>query len=97
LTITNIGSAGFRVGLGGLGWWVGSQVPVDTPIDGFELLQKYLVKRYPDLNFSLLDIEEAKKEMLTWETGPNECVGKSGFVSHTKHTVEATITDLLHS
>ena len=24
-------------------------------------------------------------------------VGKSGFVSHTKHTVEATNTDLLHS
>ena len=24
-------------------------------------------------------------------------VGKSGFVSHTKHTAEATITDLLYS
>ena len=24
-------------------------------------------------------------------------VGKSGFASHTKHTVEATNTDLLHS
>ena len=43
---------------------------MDTPIDGFELLQKYLVKCYPDLNFSLLDIEEAKKGMLTLETGP---------------------------
>ena len=25
------------------------------------------------------------------------CVGKSGFVSHTKHTVEATNMDLFHS
>ena len=24
-------------------------------------------------------------------------IGKSGFVSHTKHTAEATITDRLHS
>ena len=31
-------------------------------------------------------------------TRPEEVnVGKSGFVSHTKHTVEVTITDLLHS
>ena len=32
--------------------------------DGFELLQKYLVKHHPDLNFALLDIE---KEMVTTE------------------------------
>ena len=35
--------------------------------DGFELLQKYLVKHYPNLNFSLLDMEEIEKEMLTVE------------------------------
>ena len=38
--------------------------------DGFEPLQKYLVKCYPDLIFSSLDIEEVKKEMLTSTTGP---------------------------
>ena len=38
--------------------------------NGFEPLQKYLVKCYPDLNFSLLDIEEVEKEMLTSGTGP---------------------------
>lgn len=32
-------------------------------VDGFELLQKYLVKHHPDLNFSSLDIEEVEKEM----------------------------------
>lgn len=36
-------------------------------VDGFELLQKYLFKYHLDLNFSLLDIEEIKKEMLTSE------------------------------
>ena len=29
--------------------------------------------------------------------GYHEIVGKSGFVSHTKHTVEATNMDLFHS
>ena len=28
--------------------------------------------------------------------GDQVAVGKSGFASHTKHTVETTITDLLH-
>lgn len=36
-------------------------------VDGFELLQKYLFKYHLDLNFSLLDIEEIEKEMLTSE------------------------------
>ena len=30
-TVTGIESAGFRVGPGGLGGWVGFRVPVDTP------------------------------------------------------------------
>ena len=30
-TVTSIESASFRVGPGGLGGWVGSRVPVDTP------------------------------------------------------------------
>ena len=30
-TVTSIRSAGFRVGPGGLGGWVGFWVPVDTP------------------------------------------------------------------
>lgn len=39
-------------------------------VDGFELLQKYLVKHYPDLKFSSLDLEEVEKEMLTSKTEP---------------------------
>ena len=35
--------------------------------DGFELLQKYLVKHHPDLNFALLDIEEIEKKMVATE------------------------------
>lgn len=38
--------------------------------DGFELLQKYLVKHYPDLKFSSLDLEEVEKEMLTSKAEP---------------------------
>ena len=38
--------------------------------NGFELLQKYLVKHYPNLYFSLLDMEEIEKEMLTMEADP---------------------------
>ena len=34
-TVTGVGSAGFRVGPGGLDGWVGSRVPVDTP-NGYE-------------------------------------------------------------
>ena len=30
-TVIGVGSAGFRVGPGGLDGWVGSRVPVDTP------------------------------------------------------------------
>ena len=31
-----------------------------------------------------------------WKSGSDTNVGKYGFVSHTKHTAEATNTDLLH-
>lgn len=42
--------------------------------DSFELLQKYLVKHHPNLNFSSLDIEQIKKEMLTTEAEPASAV-----------------------
>ena len=32
-----------------------------------------------------------------WLSDHTSIIGKSGFVSHTKHTTEATITDLLQS
>ena len=32
--------------------------------NGFELLQKYLVKHHPDLNFASLEIEEIEKKMV---------------------------------
>ena len=35
--------------------------------DVFELLQKYLVKHHPNLNFCSFDIEQIEKEMLTTE------------------------------
>ena len=34
-------------------------------------------------------------KMVDWDVV--SCVGKFGFASHTKHTAEATIMDLLHS
>ena len=32
------------------------------------MVLSFFVKHYPDLNFSSLDIEEVKKEMLTFDT-----------------------------
>ena len=36
-------------------------------VDGFEILQKYLIKHHPDLNFASLDIKEIEKEMVATE------------------------------
>jgi len=42
--------------------------------DGFKLLQKYLIKHHPNLNFSSLDNEQIEKEMLTTEAEPTSAV-----------------------
>ena len=38
-TVTGVGSASFRVGPSGLGGWVSSRVPMDTPSRNLLLLQ----------------------------------------------------------
>ena len=43
-------------------------------VDGFELLQKYLIKHHPDLNFASLDIKEIEKEMVATEAMPVSAV-----------------------
>ncbi|KAK9996609.1 hypothetical protein SO802_021295 [Lithocarpus litseifolius] len=48
--------------------------------DGFELLQKYLVKHHPNLNFSLLDMEEIEKEMLIVEADPINIAAEDAVV-----------------
>ena len=59
--------------------------------DGFELLQKYLVKHYLDLNFSSLDIEEVKKEMLTFDTEVDARGGKGDAGNIVPVSSDATV------
>ena len=42
-------------------------------------------------------LSNEKAFCIRWYPCHQNPVGKSGFASHTKHTAEATITDLLHS
>ena len=48
--------------------------------DDFELPQKYFVKYHPNWNFSLLDMEEIEKEMLTMEAEANNIVAEDAMV-----------------
>ena len=52
--------------------------------NGFELLQKYLIKHHPDLNFALLDIEEIEKEMVATEAALVSAVAivRLNFINH---------------
>lgn len=66
--------------------------------DGFKLLQNYIIKHHPDLNFSsldilnfsLLDIEEIEKEMLTVEAKVDNIVVEDAAVDAAENVTLVT-------
>lgn len=58
--------------------------------DGFELLQNYVIKHHPDLNFSSLDIEEIEKEMLTVEAKVDNIVVEDATVDAAENVTLVT-------
>lgn len=66
--------------------------------DGFELLQNYIIKHHPDLNFSSLDIlnfssldiEEIEKEMLTVEAKVDNIVVEDAAVDAAENVTLVT-------
>lgn len=58
--------------------------------DGFELPQNYFFKRHTNLNFSLLDMEEIEKEMLTVEAEAEKIVAEDAMVDATENVALVT-------
>nr|POE80502.1 hypothetical protein CFP56_04860 [Quercus suber] len=54
-------------------------------MDGFELFRKYMAKHHPDLDFSTLDMEVVKKEILADHPSTGVVAG------HVDDGVEGTI------